>query len=108
MGKMTAELHILRKLRRTTSMPIPESAAKVIEILGSCVFPSTLHGVTFKLRHRKRGTEIFLHAPNGFSWNLSYYENIWPVSFAEARKFVHAYAAGHGQTVEEIRRPPHH
>ncbi len=44
----------------------------------------------------------------GFTWNLSYTENIWPQSFKEARAWYGAYAARYGQTFEEIvtPRPP--
>jgi hypothetical protein len=105
--QQTAEIHELRRARKRTPIPIPDGACRVIGALGMDG-PASNYGVTFQLRTRRQGTEIWFYAPRTahghFSWNVSALNNIWPKSFAAAREWVAAYAAGFGQTVEEIRK----
>lgn len=100
-----AEIHELRRVRRRRALPIPESACR---ILGDAICDPLMAGhYTFSLRTRRgRGVEIMMHMPASgnvaFSWNLSALLTRWPANFQEARKWVHSYAAGYGQVVEEI------
>lgn len=96
-----SELHDLRLARRRQPIPIPASATKIIGLMaGDDAIPGTMIDVRFRLKRLKKGVEVFLSVP-GFSWNLSYTENRWPASFAEAREWVSAYAARYGQIFEE-------
>src|SRR6185369_15647322 len=107
MTRETAELHELRRARKRVPFPIPESACRVIGAFGMND-PMTIGRVTFRLKTTKKGTEIWFNAPTGpamlFNWNVSAMLDIWPPSFKQARQWVAAYAAGYGQTVEEIRK----
>jgi hypothetical protein len=102
-----AEIHELRRLRKRVALPIPDSACSIIGALGLFA-PDTIGRVAFSLRRRKGGTEIWMHAPQSgglaFSWNLSVMLDIHPPSFREARSFVLAYGARHGQLLEERRK----
>lgn len=102
-----AELHELRRARKRRPLPIPASACEIISAF-ALREPNTLMGVQFSLRRRKEGTEVTLSASVGqfraFNWNLSHMLDHYPPSFAAARKWVAAYAAGYGQVVEEA--PP--
>ena len=103
-----AEIHELRRLRAGKPFPIPASACRVIGSLG--LRAADLYRVSFKLKRCKRGVEIWFSAPTGpntlFQWNASQLNDVWPLSFTEARRWVHAYAAGLGQIVEEVKPPP--
>lgn len=103
------EIHELRRVRKRRPLPIPGSACR---ILGDSIYDGFSAGkYTFALRTRRGlGVEIMMHVPEnphlGFSWNLSTMLEKWPANFREAREWVHAYAAGFGQEVEErVRRP---
>lgn len=105
-----AEIHDLRRARRRKRIPLPASALSVSGALGLPLPETFTH---FRLRRRKRGTEVWIigpaYAPSStgkmlsmpFSLNLSAMLDVWPASFPEARKWVAAYAAGHGQVLEE-------
>lgn len=101
-----AELHELRKLRKRSPLPIPADACRIL----AC-FDLPLRQIDrprFRLRRCKEGTEIMFTITTGprtaFSWNVSYMQGVYPPSFSEARKWVHAYAAGFGQTIDEERK----
>lgn len=85
-------------------IPVPFDACRIFSVFGVNV-GSAEHGVTYSLRHRRKGTQIMLH--NGrLSWNLSHMLGRYPASYREARAFLATYAAQHGQTFAE--EPPRH
>lgn len=93
---------VLTLARKRRPIPIPDSACRIIGMLaGEDAVPGTLFNVKFRLTRRRKGVEVFLSVP-GFSWNLSHTEGHWPASFADARKWVAAYAARYGQVFEEV------
>jgi len=107
-----AVIHDLRKARKPKPIPLPRSAMMVAASLGLSVPATFTH---FRLRRRRKGTEVWLtttpamrHERDGttvvvpFEMNLSAERGEWPQGFAAARKWVHAYAAGHGLVLEEI------
>lgn len=105
---MSAELHRLKRQRRP--FPIPDSACTIINATGR---DFVQYEVQFSLRRSGRGTDVMFIVPAGplksFTWNVSYLVEHPLSSFAEARRWAHAYAAGYGQTVVEVvkqrRRP---
>jgi hypothetical protein len=105
---MSAEVHDLRRARKRQPMPIPASACRIIGSMGINA-PDTIGRVQYTLRTRKRGVEIMFKASasgaQAFTWNVSAMLDVWPENFAEARQWVAAYAAGYGQTVQEITKP---
>jgi len=109
---MTAEIHELRKARKPRPIQLPRSAMLVAASLGLSVPATFTH---FRLRRRRKGTEVWLtttpamrHERDGttvvvpFEMNLSADRDEWPPTFEAARKWVKAYAAGHGLVLEEI------
>jgi hypothetical protein len=93
----------LRQPRRP--FPIPDSMARVVEVFGS-EFDPPWTPVGFTLQRSKEGTMIGLQHGR-FWWNLSHMIGVYPASFKEARQWVNAYAAQHGQSVTEMRRVEH-
>lgn len=95
-----AETATLKRPRKP--FPIPDSAAVVLPILG-CEFDPPWAPIGFSLQRAKEGVNIGLQHGK-FWWSLSYLLNVYPPTFREARKWIAAYAAQHGQTVVEMKR----
>lgn len=97
------ELHELRRARKKIPFRLPDSA---VSVLGD--IPEPNGSVTFRLRRVKEGAEIWLSTPMNhgvFSWSVSHVEKVWPADFDAAREWVAAYAARHGQILEEEIKP---
>jgi hypothetical protein len=90
----------LRRPRRP--FPIPESLSHIVEAFGG-EFDPPWTPVGFTLSRSKYGTVVGLQHGR-YWWNISHMTGIYPPSFKEARKWVAAYAAQHGQRVTEMRR----
>jgi hypothetical protein len=81
-------------------IPIPESACRVISLMGGDMPDSRYNNPMYSLRRKNGATEIFLSLP-GFQWNLSLVENHYPKTFKEARKWMVLFGNRYGQTITE-------
>lgn len=102
---MTTQVARLRQPFRP--LPIPESACRIIGVLRGGREPVAVGAVTFSLRRRKCGTEVLFCMPTdggALTWSASLLLDKWPASFAEARQWVSAYLAQHGQEAVETFR----
>ena len=95
-----ADVLDLRRARKRVPLPIPADATRIIGDLGGKI---QRHApATFSLRRRfvRGGVEVRLHIP-GFTWSLSGMVDHYPASFDDARQWVAAYGARHGQIITE-------
>lgn len=103
---MTAMVRALQRRRRP--FPIPESACRILDLAARDFVVSP---TTYSLRRHAGQVEVMLVVSVGahqrFSWNVTAMSGQQLGTFAEARRWVHSYAAGFGQTVTEAepRRP---
>lgn len=102
-----SEIHELRRLRKRRSFPIPESACRIIGELGGTV--DQIGKPRFSLSRCNKAAQIMFviqaSGGNAFSWNVTSLLSLHHESYAEARKWAHAYAAGYGHVIEEVVKP---
>lgn len=101
---MNAQIRQLKHRRRP--FPIPFDACRILDLTAE----GFVHQVPrFRLSRRRGKVEIMFVVQAGprerFSWSVTHLTGAALVSFAEARKWVAAYAAGYGQTVVENVKP---
>lgn len=98
------ELHELRRLRKRKALPIPASAMAILGEFG--LSTAAIGAATYALMRRCNGVNIMFSVPTGpnqiFSWSANSMLGVEHKTFAEARRWVAAYANGHGQTITEV------
>ena len=101
------ELHELRRLRKRRPFPIPASACRIIGDLGGDT--EQVGQVRFALTRSNGRAQIMFCVATGsgntFSWNVTSLLGLEHETFAEARRWAHAYAAGYGHLIEEVVKP---
>jgi hypothetical protein len=78
---------------------MPKTAHLVMETFGF-PHPSVVDPLFFTLQRRKEGVEVGL-TQGGHWWSLSYLTEIYPATFAAARKWVAGYAARYGYEITQ-------
>jgi hypothetical protein len=81
--------------------PVPDVMQVMVETFGLDYAPAWTE-IGYTLTRRKEGTEIGLRHGKHW-WSLSALVDVYPPGFAAARKWIHDYAAQHGQTAHELR-----